>query len=120
MPKATTSPIARIRKICLALPEATEKPFGGHTAPCFRVRDKIFAMTNDAGELWCKAPPGAQQVFAGADPARYFSPPYVGSKGWIGVRLGVTPVDWPLVEDIIRDSYTLTAPKRLAALLRDA
>lgn len=115
-------PIARLREICLAYPEAVEKPFGGHTMPAFRVRDRMFAMTTDGGDgsevsLWCKAPPGAQEVLVGSDPKRFFVPPYVGHKGWIAVRLDVPPLDWPIIETIIDDSYRMTAPKRLVALL---
>ena len=112
-----STPIDRLRAICLALPEAHEKVFGGHTSPTFRVRDKIFVMTNDANEMWCKAPPGAQQILVGSDPKRFFAPPYIGPKGWIGLRLSVTPVDWGLVEDLAHDSYRMTAPKRLLKLL---
>lgn len=112
----------RLREICLALPEATEKPFGGHTDPCWRVRDKIFVMFNsgdhDAGRtsLWCKAPPGAQDILVGGDAERFFVPPYVGHNGWVGVHLEPPP-DWDLVAELVTDSYRMTAPKRLAALL---
>jgi predicted DNA-binding protein (MmcQ/YjbR family) len=112
--------LERLREICLALPEATEKPFGGHTAPAWRVRDKIFAMTaaeeHDSEDLalWCKAPPGAQEVLVGGDPERYFVPPYVGHNGWVGVRLEGS-VDWDLLGGLIADSYRMTAPKRLAS-----
>jgi predicted DNA-binding protein (MmcQ/YjbR family) len=112
-------PFVRLREICLALPDAVEKPFAGHTAPGFRVRDKFFAMGSDhEGDfsVWCKAPPGGQEVLVGADPERFFVPPYLGPKGWVGVRL-YGRVDWPVVEDLIRDSYRMTAPKRLAALI---
>jgi predicted DNA-binding protein (MmcQ/YjbR family) len=108
-----------LQKICLALPEATEVNFGGHeNSPTFRVRDKIFAMyQNDhhsAGKVavWCKAPPGAQEVMVGSDPERFFKPPYVGPKGWIGVRLD-RPVDWDQLADLVEESYRMTAPKRL-------
>lgn len=122
MPAARARPLDRLRKLCLALPEAQEVLFGGHTTPTFRVRNKIFAMYTDDhhGEgriaLWCKAPPGAQSVLISSEPDRFFSPPYVGPKGWIGVRLD-RPVDWPLVADLIADSYRMTAPKRLAAAM---
>jgi predicted DNA-binding protein (MmcQ/YjbR family) len=109
----------RLRKICLLLPEAVEKPFAGHTAPGFRVRDKFFAMVSDhQGQVavWCKAPPGAQEILTGADPRCFFVPPYLGPKGWVGVRLDGS-VDWNIVEDLILDSYRLTAPKRLAQQL---
>ena len=113
---AARSPIARVRAVCLALPEAEERPFGGHTAPAFRVRDKIFVMTHDedGGTVTLKAPPGAQQVLVGDDPARFFVPAYVGPKGWVGVRVGVS-ADWDEVAEMITESYCLIAPKRLAA-----
>ncbi|HLB24548.1 MAG TPA: MmcQ/YjbR family DNA-binding protein [Dehalococcoidia bacterium] len=120
---ARKTPLARVREICLALPEAHEQVFGGHTTPTFRVRDKIFVMApeNDDGRtaIWCKAPPGAQGVLVGSDPDRFFAPPYVGPKGWIGMRLHGAP-DWELVRDLIVDSYRMTAPKRLAKLLDQA
>ena len=110
-------PVARLRAICLALPEATEKESWG--APTFRVRDKIFAMPRrDDGRLsfWCKAPPGVQDILVSAAPARFFVPPYVGGRGWVGARLD-SPVDWVEIADLVADSYRLIAPKRLAALL---
>jgi hypothetical protein len=110
-------PIDRLRAICLALPEAVEKEAWGD--PTFRVRDKIFA-TEKRGDgrisLWCKAPAGSQMVLVGADPERFFVPPYVGHKGWVGVRLDHEP-DWDEVAAIVRRSYRLIAPKRLAALI---
>ena len=111
--------IERVRAICLALPQAVEKPFGGHTDPAFRVLDKIFAIISRPFEhvsLTCKGGSGAQDILIHSDPERYFSPPYTGHKGWVGVRLDI-PIDWDIVEDIIRDSYKMTAPKRLANLV---
>ncbi len=108
-------PIERLRAICLALPEATEKQAWGD--PTFRVRDKIFAMEKRGDgriSLWCKAPPGSQEILVGADPELFFVPPYVGSKGWIGVRLDRDP-DWEEVAEVVKRSYRLIAPKRLAA-----
>ena len=85
---AARSPLQRVRAICLALPEAEERPFGGHTAPAFRVRDKLFVMTSEDGtSMTMKAPQGAQQVLVASEPARFFVPKYVGPKGWVGVRL---------------------------------
>jgi predicted DNA-binding protein (MmcQ/YjbR family) len=122
----TKQAIKQIRAICLALPETTEKPFGGHTAPTWRVRDKIFAMSGgeedngDEQSLWCKAPPGAQEVLVGSDPESFFVPPYVGHNGWVGVRLDRPGVDWDMVAALVTDSYRMTAPKRLLALLDGA
>ncbi len=65
--------------------------------------------------VWCKAPPGGQQMLVEADPGRFFVPPYVGPKGWVGVRLDDGP-DWGEVERIVRRSFGLVAPKRLATL----
>jgi len=113
--------LGRLREICLGLPEATEQVFGGHTTPTFRVRDKIFAMFSEDERhgrvaVWCKAPAGAQAILVGADPERFFAPPYVGPKGWIGVRLD-RPTDWDELADLVTDSYRMTAPKRLQAAL---
>jgi predicted DNA-binding protein (MmcQ/YjbR family) len=108
-------PIDRLRAICLALPEAVEKAAWGD--PTFRVRDKIFAMEKRGDgrvSVWCKAPEGSQLVLVGADPKRFFVPPYVGHKGWIGMRLDHSP-DWREVAEVVRRSYVLIAPKRLAA-----
>ena len=107
--------------MCLALPEATERP--SHGAPCWFVRDKkTFVMfTNDHhGDgrlaLWCAAPDGAQEAMIGADPERFFRPPYVGVRGWIGVRLDVRP-DWDEIAGIVEDAYRAVAPAKLVAQL---
>lgn len=111
-----TDAIARIREICLALPEVAEKPFGGHTAPSFRVRDKLFVMTSeDGGSMTFKGAPGMQEALVAAEPERFFVPAYVGSKGWIGARLDAAH-DWDEIAELIRDSYRMVAPRRLAAL----
>ena len=110
-------PIDRLREICLALPETAEKRAWGD--PTFRVRDKIFAMEKRGDgriSVWLKAPEGSQMVLVGADPERFFVPPYVGHKGWIGMRLDRNP-DWNEVAAVVRRSYRLIAPKRLAALV---
>jgi hypothetical protein len=118
--RAATAFLNRVRKLCLALPETTEQAAWGE--PTFRVRNKIFVMVADNHHndgrlaIWCKSEPIGRDVLIGADPERFFVPPYVGPKGWLGVRLDVS-VDWRLVADIIDDSYRMIAPKRLAALL---
>lgn len=113
--------LQRLRGLCLAFPEATEKQAWG--TPTFRVRDKLFAMWDDHHHgvehlaVWCKAPGGVQEILVGAAPQRFFVPPYVGHKGWIGVRLDVD-VDWDEVRDLLQDSYLMTAPKKTAAQLQ--
>jgi predicted DNA-binding protein (MmcQ/YjbR family) len=109
-------PLARLREICLALPEATEKETWGDT-PTFRVRDKIFAMLatdrrDGRPTMWCKAPPGAQEALVGSAPERFFVPPYTGHNGWVGVWLDGA-VDWEEVGELVAESYGMTAPKRL-------
>ena len=110
-------PTDRLRAICLALPDATEIETWGDLT--FRVRGKIFAMEKRGDgrvSVWCKAPPGSQMVLVGADPDRFFVPPYVGPKGWIGMRLDRNP-DWKEVATLVTRSYRLIAPKRLVALI---
>ena len=113
----TADPIAQLRAICLALPEATEKEAWGD--PTFRVRDRIFAMPKQGDgrlSVWFKAPPGSQEILVGAAPEVFFRPPYVDHKGWVGMRLDNAP-DWAEVETMVRRSYRLTAPRRLASLM---
>jgi predicted DNA-binding protein (MmcQ/YjbR family) len=112
-------PAKRLREICMALPEAAEKPFGGHTAPSYRVREKLFLMTSEDGQsMTFKAGPGVQQALVSSAPERFFVPAYVGAKGWVGARLDVDH-DWDEIAELIEDSYRMIAPKRLVALLDD-
>ena len=114
------SELNRVRQLCLALPETNE--WLSHGAPTFFVRDKktfdIFQENHDAGgpAIWCHAPPGVQRALIEHDPARYFLPPYVGPRGWVGVWLDRT-IDWEMVADLIEDAYAVVAPKRLIAQL---
>lgn len=109
---AARSPLARLRSICVALPEAEERETWD--LPTFRIRGTIFAMAPGGGaEVWLKARPGSQAVPVGADPARFLAPPCVGPRGWIGIRLGDGP-DWPEVAALVRRSDRLVAPRRLA------
>lgn len=112
------NPLARVRKLCLALPEAHEVVAWGE--PTFRVRNKLFAMYAHADNhhgagrhaIWCKATPMTQDLMIRARPDRYFSPPYVGPSGWVGVVLdGKT--DWAALADLLRDGWKMTAPRKL-------
>lgn len=115
-------PLTRLRRLCLALPEAHEVEAWG--TPTFRVRSKLFAMYEEdhhgSGRVavWCKAAPGNQAFMVEADPDRFFVPPYVGPSGWIGVQLDGT-VDWPELAGLLEDSYRMIAPKRLVKLLSE-
>jgi hypothetical protein len=114
------APVRRVRQLCLALPEATERL--SHGEPTWFVRDRKVFVTfadrhhDDRVALWCAAPPGEQQARVAAEPERYFVPPYVGGRGWLGVYLDV-PVDWDEVAEIVADAYRVVAPKRLVAQL---
>ena len=115
-------PLTRLRKLCLALPEAHEVEAWG--SPTFRVKNKLFAMFSDASThhgagrngVWLKAAPGNQQLMVRHAPGKFYVPPYVGPSGWIGVYLDGT-IDWDEVRELTRDSYQLVAPKKLVKLL---
>ena len=110
------SPLARLRKLCLAFPDAHEVEAWGE--PTFRVRNKLFAMyagpDNHHGRgrhaVWCKAAPGNQDIMVNARPDRFFVPPYVGPSGWVGIWLD-QGTDWPELKGLLEDSYLMTAPK---------
>jgi hypothetical protein len=114
-------PLERLRRLCLALPETTERL--SHGEPTWFVRDKKTFVTyadhhhDDRLGFWCAAPPGAQEALVGSDPERFFRPPYVGHRGWLGVRLDVAEVDWGEIAEIVVDAYRVVAPKRLVAAL---
>jgi len=111
--------LTRVRRICLALPEANEKEAWG--SPTFRVRNKMFAMYlnnyhNDGRiALWCKAPPGVQGQLVASAPDRFFAPTCVGTQGWIGLHLNRSGD--AEIANIVREAYRLVAPKKLLALL---
>lgn len=111
--------IARLRRICLALPEAQERVSHGEVS--FFVGRQFVALDDhhhgaDRLAFWCPAPPGVQQQLIAEDPEQFYRPPYVGHRGWIGVRIDLDP-DWPEIEAIVREAYRLVAPKRLVAQL---
>jgi len=115
----STTALARLRRHCLALPQAHEVLAWGE--PTFRVRNKQFAMYagphHGAGRrsVWCKATPANQALLLAARPALYFKPAYVGGAGWIGVWLDV-PGAWRVLPALLEDGYRLVAPKRLRAV----
>ena len=109
--------VERLRALCLALPGAVEKPFGGHTAPSFRVADKLFVMVSeDRTAMTCKGAAGVQEELVAAEPDRFFVPAYVGHKGWAGARLDLEQ-DWYESADLVTGSWGRTAPKRLGTRL---
>jgi hypothetical protein len=121
MKPMTNDPLEKLRSLCLALPEATERL--SHGEPTWFVRDKkTFVMYanhhhDDVLAFWCAASDGAQETLVASDPERFFVPPYVGHRGWLGVRLDVLPIDWDQIADLVADAYRAVAPKRLVAEL---
>ena len=117
------SAVARLRQICLALPETSEVEAWGE--PTFRVKGKIFAMHASAGThhgdrpaVWILSVSLEQDLVLRARPDRYFKPPYVGPSGWIGAWLDRNP-PWAEIEELVRDGWRRRAPKKLAALVAD-
>jgi hypothetical protein len=111
-------PLERVRAACLALPEVQERL--SHGAPSFFVRGKrcfVMVMDDHHGDgryaLWCAAPEGIQHALVAGDPESYFVPPYVGHRGWIGVRLD-RALPWDEIAGAIEDAWVEVAPKRLA------
>ena len=107
----------RLRELALALPEVNERV--SHGAPCFFIRDKktlcYFHVDHHADGLvciWAPAPIGAQDELVKLEPERFFVPPYVGHRGWIGVILDIDP-DWQEIAGVLEDAYRLVAPKTL-------
>lgn len=107
--------LERVRRICLVLPETTEKL--SHGEPTFFVRKKVYVMfANDHhGDgrvaIWLPAPPGAQQALIATSAATFFKPPYVGARGWLGIELSqINDAD---LKFHIHTAWGLIAPKKL-------
>ena len=113
----------RVRRACLALPEVEERT--SHGSPAFFVGRQFVMLwaeghhDHDFPHVWCAAPPGAQEEAVAADAQRYFRPPYVGHRGWIGMRLD-GDVDWAEVAERCQDAYRVVAPRRLVTALDGA
>jgi hypothetical protein len=116
--------LSRIREHCLALPATSERL--SHGAPTFFVREKrafLMVLTDHHGDgrfaIWCAAPEGLQTMLVEADPEKFFVPPYVGHRGWLGVRLD-RGLDWGELAGIAEDAYAEVAPPKLVELARQA
>jgi hypothetical protein len=111
-------PLPRLRALCLALPEVTEKL--SHGEPTWFVRKTFVSYLNhhhdDRLAFCCAAPPGVQEELVAGEPARFFRPAYVGHRGWLGVYLDV-PLDWTEIAEIVQDAYRTVAPRKLVAQL---
>ena len=106
-------PLDTLREIRATLPETSERL--SHGAPAFFFREKkcfLMFMDDHHGDgrlaIWCAAPPGNQELLVQADPAKFFRPPYVGHRGWLGVELRAVD-DWDEVTGIVEDAYATVA-----------
>ena len=112
--------IRRLRRICMALPDANEKLSHGEPT-WFAGKGKVFAMLDDHHHgathlaVWLPQPFGAQEALIGSDPERFFRPPYVGVSGWVGVVLDTGP-DWDAVAALVREAYLTVATPKLRKL----
>jgi hypothetical protein len=112
------TPLERLDGICTAFPEVTQRP--SHGAPTWFVRGRASFLTywahghhqNQFPHLWCAAPQGVQQELVETEPERFFRPPYVGGRGWIGVRLD-PGVAWDELAGICEEAYRTVAPRTL-------
>ena len=118
-----TTALERLRELCLALPGSEERE--SHGEPSWFAGGKLCSppspttTTTTAPPAGTAAPAGVQEHLVATDPERFFRPPYVGHRGWVGVYLD-GPVDWPQLADLLLDAYRLTAPARLRAALDEA
>ncbi len=114
--------LTRLTKICLALPEATRQIMGRHAGFYVRKKTFVYFLDDHHGDgivgINCKVLPGDNTALIAADPRRFYMPAYVGSKGWVGLRLDTGKIDWEEVEELVTHSYRLVAPKRLAASVK--
>ncbi len=115
--KRRKATLDKLRAIALTFPEVSERE--SHGAPSFFIREKKVLANffndhhgDDRMALWCAAGPGVQAELVEQEPERFFVPPYVGHRGWIGLRLDIDP-DWDEVAGILEDAYRLVAPKTL-------
>lgn len=111
-------PLEALRARCLALPGVHEGTTVHH--PSFKVRDRTFAIyaEHESPDVWIKSTPEEQRELITTDSERFFRPPYLGPKGWVGVHLDGDP-HWREITELLTDGYRLAAPKRLSALLEN-
>jgi hypothetical protein len=106
-----------VRDICLGFPAAAEKL--SHGAPSFHVRGKMYLTFVDDhhgdGRLavWCKSTLEEQRQLVGSNPARFFVPPYVGVRGWVGVRVEPENADWIELSILVEEGWRSVAPVRI-------
>ena len=120
--RSATAQLARLSKVCLALPETARQDCGSHAT--FLVRKKTFAyfLNDHHGDgivsVACKALPGENSALAAAQPNRFYLPAYIAHRGWVALRLAGVETDWEEVSELVKCSYRLTAPKKLAGAIK--
>ena len=124
-PTVSIAPLDRLRTICSALPEVVERL--SHGEPTFFIQGKktfVMSVDDHHGDhkigFWCAAPPGVQGELVAENPDRFFVPPYVGGRGWIGVRFDRADADWGEIVEIVDQAYRCVAPKKLLQRLDES
>jgi len=116
--------LVRLTKICMALPEVTRTLHGSHAAFLVRKKTFVYFLNDHHGDgivgVTCKVMPGDNTALIAAQPDRFYLPAYIGSRGWVALRLDTREVDWEEVAELVAGSYCLLAPKRLAKLVEEA
>lgn len=114
--------LAKVRRAVRDLPEVTERP--SHGSPAFFVRDKkcfVMFVADHHGDgrlsIWCAAPEGVQAELIDTEPDRFFRPPYVGHRGWLGVQLREVPQSE--LDEIALDAFRVVAPKTVLRKLEE-
>ena len=118
--------LAKLSEICLALPGATREDHSTHSTFC--VGKKVFAYYLNEHDppkpgmgsiisVCCKTLEGDHLRLVQGNPTKFYLPPYIGSRGWVGFRLDLPTLDWREVKDLVDGSYTRTAPEKFLKLL---
>jgi hypothetical protein len=118
-PKKEDPTLARLTKLCLALPESQRQMQNSHAAFIAGKRTFAYFLNNHHNDgivsVACKALPGDNAALVRANPDRFYLPAYIGPRGWVALRLDRGPVDWNEVRELLVTSYQQVAPKRLLA-----
>jgi hypothetical protein len=103
------------------MPEVMRENYGDHASFSVRKKKFVYYLDNHHGDdivaVCFRTVAGEHEILLASDPSRFYSPAYIGPRGWVGLRLDRGAIDWNEVADFVRDSYRLVAPKRLADLL---
>jgi hypothetical protein len=108
--------LGRLRAICLALPDVSERQSHGEPTWFWKAKKAFVTYADhhhdDRLAFWCAAPAGVQVELVADRPGIFFRPPYVGGRGWFGVRLDVSTDQWPdwdEITEIVHDAYRVVS-----------